>query len=213
MPVQRVGGGYLVEAGLGALGMGTVTFEPGVQAPEGDPLKADLEGRTIETPFYRINWNAEGALTRVYRHRASETGPDFDIYYWSGDDPGGAFAGVEAVTVDGSPVLLPAPFGDVAALEGARAGDSEWQTLWHVLAPTDRLLSVQAHLVAADGTRQVADSLGYTADQWQAGDRFIQRHAFGEDAPPGELESGLYDYTSGEPLAGSLRLRTPGREG
>ncbi len=66
LPVQRVESGVLVAAELGALGMGTVTFEPGDEAPAGDPFKADLEARELETPFYRIRWNAEGALTRVY---------------------------------------------------------------------------------------------------------------------------------------------------
>ena len=54
--------------------------------------------------------------------------------------------------------------------------------------------AVQAHLPAADGTRQVADGLGYSADQWQPGDWFAQRHAF--TAPGDTLETGLYNYVT-----------------
>ena len=48
-------------------------------------------------------------------------------------------------------------------------------TLWQVEQATAAPLSVQGHLIAADGTRLVADGLGYSADQWQPGDWFAQR--------------------------------------
>ena len=63
---QRVEGGVLVEAELGALRMGTVHFEAGASAQAEDLFQVDLEARELETPFYRIQWNEEGALTRVY---------------------------------------------------------------------------------------------------------------------------------------------------
>jgi hypothetical protein len=50
-----------------------------------------------------------------------------------------------------------------------------------------------------DGTPSVADGLGFQGIQWQDGDIFIQYHDFG--VIPGDyLETGLYDYTTGERL-------------
>ncbi|HOU41074.1 MAG TPA: hypothetical protein PK829_07380, partial [Promineifilum sp.] len=66
---------------------------------------------------------------------------------------------------------------------------------------------LQAHLLAADGTQQVADGLGYAADQWQPGDWFAQRHVF---AAPGEaLETGLYNYITLERAGPVARLGQP----
>ena len=67
-------------------------------------------------------------------------------------------------------------------------------TLWQVEQATAAPLSVQGHLIAADGTRLVADGLGYSADQWQPGDWFAQRHVFA--VPGNTLETGLYNYAT-----------------
>ena len=84
--------------------------------------------------------------------------------------------------------------GGAAHLRGYGARGAEWLTLWQVAQATAAPLSVQAHLIDADGTRQVADGLGYLADQWRPGDWFAQRHLF---AAPGEtLETGLYNYVT-----------------
>ena len=81
-----------------------------------------------------------------------------------------------------------------AVLRGYGARGAEWLTLWRVGQATAAPLSVQAHLLAADGTRQVADGLGYSADQWRPGDWFAQRYAFA--APGVALETGLYNYAT-----------------
>ena len=44
----------------------------------------------------------------------------------------------------------------------------------------------------------VADGLGFTSNQWQRGDIFFQRFAFEQTGD--YLETGLYDYLSGEKL-------------
>jgi hypothetical protein len=81
---------------------------------------------------------------------------------------------------------------------------SEWATLWRVAAATAEPLSIQAHLFVDDAPPQVADGLGFSADQWQLGDWFIQRHVF--DAPGEELETGLYNYLTLEPAGERVRL-------
>jgi hypothetical protein len=68
-------------------------------------------------------------------------------------------------------------------------------------------LSVQAHLSAGDGPPQVADGLGFSSDQWRPGDWFIQRHVFA--APGDTLATGLYDYTTLEPVTGPVALPAP----
>lgn len=148
---------------------------------------------------------ARGALTQVYDHRATEISPDYAVYYWAGGDPAQAFGGRAATGTD-DPAALPVSFGGTAALEGYAGSGPEWLTLWSVRTATTRPLSVQAHLIAPDGSRRVDDGLGYTANQWQPGDRFVQRHRFGPDAPPGDLETGLYDFTTGQPLGPPVRL-------
>jgi hypothetical protein len=158
------------------------------------------EGGWWITPYL-----AGGALTQVYDHRATEMSPDYAVYYWAGGDPAQALGG-SATTAGGAPAALPVAFGGTASLEAYAGSGPEWLTLWSVREATNRPLSVQAHLIAPDGSRRVDDGLGYTANQWQPGDRFVQRHGFGPDAPPGELETGLYDFTTGEPLAPPVRL-------
>jgi hypothetical protein len=100
---------------------------------------------------------------------------------------------------------LSARFGQTAELLGYRLGPStvrpgqsvELLTFWRVISPPSAMLSVMAHLSSMDGRAiAVGDGLGFTADQWQTGDVFAQRHLFQipVDAPPGELtvQTGLY---------------------
>lgn len=61
----------------------------------------------------------------------------------------------------------------------------------------------------------MADGLGFSSEQWQQGDFFWQEHAF--DQVGSYLETGLYNYLSGERLtfetetgAGTL-VRLPSR--
>jgi hypothetical protein len=93
-------------------------------------------------------------------------------------------------------------------------------TFWRVTGQPPAMLSVMAHLVTDDGRAiAIADGLGFTADQWQAGDVFIQRHLFQipSSTPPGLLwaQTGLYTLddlqrlpvtVNGVPAGDSLRL-------
>lgn len=138
-------------------------------------------------------WLGATRPIEVYRHRANDYGPDYAIAYW----PGGEVAGELLRRHNG-------PEGGPASLRAFGAQSGEWITLWQVAQATDAPLSLQAHLLAADGTRQVADGLGYSADQWQPGDWFVQRHRFG--TPGQTLETGLYNYVTLEPAGPAARL-------
>ena len=91
-----------------------------------------------------------------------------------------------------------------ATLRAHGARRAEWVTVWQVEQATAAPLSVQAHLLAADGTRQVADGLGFATAQWRPGDLFMQRHRF--TTPGDTLETGLYDYVTLERAGPTIRL-------
>jgi len=159
------------------------------------------------------NWLETGPEL-VYRHRANAYGPDYVIAHWPGDvgnaclpspQPSPIGRGGTALSPTGeegcSAALVPhaaaasdAPATLIAYGERVLEAGGEWATVWQVNEATAAPLSVQAHLIAADGARQVADGLGFAAEQWRPGDRFLQRHLF--PAPGDTLETGLYDYTT-----------------
>jgi hypothetical protein len=141
------------------------------------------------------DWLGQALPQEVYRHGANEYGPDYIIAYWPGE--------IGMASVRENLQAYPGE-GDPATLLGFGARGSEWITFWQVAEATSEPLSVKAHLTAADGAVQVADGLGYPSDQWQPGDWFIQRHIF--DAPGEELETGLYNYVTLEPVSERVRL-------
>ncbi|OQA13361.1 MAG: hypothetical protein BWY63_03498 [Chloroflexi bacterium ADurb.Bin360] len=52
-------------------------------------------------------------------------------------------------------------------------------TYWRVTKRPDRLLSLMAHLVAADGTPlAIGDGMGFPIDQWNKNDIIVQQHLF-----------------------------------
>jgi 4-amino-4-deoxy-L-arabinose transferase-like glycosyltransferase len=156
-------------------------------------------------------------LTLLYSHSATATAPSYEIHYWQGAlDPEVRF-GVSSGRVtltDGSLVALPVAFDDTAQLVGFRVDEQDWWTAWKVLSATKAPLSVAAHLYPGSPSPQVADGLGYSSEQWQPGDLFIQFHNFTADEGAQYLETGLYNYLSGDRLplpadlsgAGPLRL-------
>jgi hypothetical protein len=162
------------------------------------------------------DWAGAGWLNVVYRHRANAYGPEYVIAYWAGQACGEEPSPQPSPTGRGSispASLLPcfpalqAHIGESnspATLRADGARGAEWVTVWRVEEATAAPLSVQGHLIAADGTRQVADSLGFAAEQWQPGDWFIQRHLFG--APGHTLETGLYNYATLERVGPRLSL-------
>ena len=154
-------------------------------------------------------------LTLVYKHDASGDSPSYAIYYWDGQTaPAQAILPEkqQAILADGSPSPLPIAFGETVSLLGYRQDRFDWWTGWEVERKTAVSLTVAGHLYTGEPTPLVADGLGFTSEQWQPGDIFFQRFAY--DQAGDFLETGLYDYLSGErlPIAGEdagrfVRLR------
>ncbi len=143
----------------------------------------------------------------VYRHRASSLGPDYTVRYQPPGSTPNVGRTTTAQTAAGAPITLTHSVGGVAELLGYQVGANEWQTVWQVVAVPDGPLSIQAHLLDANGTvLQVADSLGFSSDQWQPGDVFVQRFAFDGTAEGATLETGLYNYVTLEGVGETIRL-------
>jgi hypothetical protein len=141
-------------------------------------------------------------LTPVYKHDASGDSPSYTIYYWDGQVD--AVLAIlpenqQASLADGTPLALPVVFGETVALLGYRPDGFDWWTGWEVKGETAVPLTVAGHLYVGEPTPLVADGLGFTSDQWQPGDIFFQRFAYEQAGD--YLETGLYDYLSGEKLA------------
>jgi hypothetical protein len=148
-------------------------------------------------------------LQLVYRHRASADLPSFDIYYWPGGDVQGLLEqpNRSAEDVDGSPVRLPFSLSAFLQLDGYRTANGQWITAWTILSPTSQPLSLQAHFYENEAAQPIiADSLGYSSDQWQKGDLFINRFTIADDWEPRSLETGLYNFQTLDPVGQRLRL-------
>ena len=152
----------------------------------------------LDMPLWINGWLKEPVPEIVYRHQANAYGPDYAIVYW----PGSSRSPLYSDDVRRHTATAAGP----ATLWAFGARDREWITVWQASETTTAPLSIQAHLIS-DGEVQVADGLGFPADQWLAGDWFVQRHAF---ATPGHtLETGLYDYLTLESVGPALRLTAP----
>ena len=149
----------------------------------------------------------------VYRHRATADAPSYDIFYWPGGDGRSLSAGFEqeALAEDGRSLTLPYPPSPHAELQGYFVDEATWITAWTALDTPTEPLSIQAHLYGRAQTPPlVADGLGYASEQWQAGDFFLQRHAFAGDASTATyMQSGLYNYQTLEVNGELLRLPEP----
>lgn len=132
----------------------------------------------------------------VYHHRATVFAPSYDVFYWTGR--------VDVETAFRPVGFTPVTVGDAVQLSGYTVESNLWRTVWTVETPPQLPLSVLGHLYAGGETpAAVADGLGYDWAQWQNGDTFVQFHRF--DMAGEALQTGLYDFTTGErlPLVGS----------
>jgi hypothetical protein len=119
-------------------------------------------------------WLSQASL--MFEQKRSFALPPNSIFFTSG----------EPLSLGGA-TSLSAQFGQTAELLAyqiehsmVRPGQAvELLTFWRVIGQPPAMLSVMAHLVSADGqVIAVGDGLGFTADQWQVGDVFVQRHLF-----------------------------------
>ena len=98
-------------------------------------------------------------------------------------------------------------FLGLSAPDTAKPGATvEVVTFWEVLAPPAEALSIMLHLRNGDGLPlAVGDGLGFPAEQWQAGDRFAQRHwiVIPPESIPGDywLHTGAYWLASLNPVS------------
>ena len=148
-------------------------------------------------------------LQLVYRHDAAAGTSSFDVYYWPGStslSPAREWK-LSAQTEAGDSVALPYALNDTADLAGYQVIDDQWLTLWQITAEAEEPLSIQAHLYATEaGPPQVADSLGFSSDQWREGDWLLQRHEFTGQENGLFLQTGMYNFQTVEAVGESLNL-------
>ena len=150
-------------------------------------------------------------LQLVYRHDAAAGIPSADVYYWPGtvgDDLSLSDGWIKnGETEEGVSVALPQAVNETARLAGYQVRGDEWFTLWSVISPAAEPLSIQAHLyTTADGPPHVGDSLGFSSDQWQAGDWLIQRHEFPDQGNAMFLQTGLYNFQTVDVVGETMKL-------
>lgn len=151
-----------------------------------------FSGRAFPDHFHHVFTHAPGLL-----------GPSYDIYYWDAAvNAAEALAGSShgASLADNNSAGLPLLVGGTAELIAYRVEQGTWSTIWQVQAATSAPVTVAGHLYTDAAVPAVADGLGYTSEQWQPGDVFIQHHTFDAALNGRFLETGLYNYLTGERL-------------
>ena len=104
-------------------------------------------------------------------------------------------------------MLLPSALNEIAGLDGYQIDGEAWFTSWIITSQAREPLSLRAHLYTKDGhSPLVGDSLGFSSEQWQDGDRLIQRFAFPGASTAHYLETGLYNYQTVELRGETLQL-------
>ena len=145
----------------------------------------------------------------VYRHGSSAFGPSYDVYYWHGGNGDDLVAQPmkQSTLSRGQTVSLPYALNDTMQLNGYQISGESWVTEWTVNGPAQEPLSLRAHLYTADEAPPlVADALGYSSEQWQSGDRLLQRFDFPEGGTAIFLETGIYNFQNLELLGDVLQL-------
>lgn len=133
---------------------------------------------------------------QVYQHGATAVTPTYAVYYWDGQVPLSEWS-IEAAPrlPDGTAPVI----ADMVQLLGYQVTGATWATVWQAQQPVAvQPVSIAGHL---SGDVAVADGLGYSLEQWQAGDIFWQFHEFEATVDGQFLETGFYNYNTGERLA------------
>lgn len=66
LPAQQTDGGWLVEKAWEPMSAQVLRFVPGQADQADDPFSLDMEKGVLHTPYYRIVWDENGALTSVF---------------------------------------------------------------------------------------------------------------------------------------------------
>jgi hypothetical protein len=140
----------------------------------------------------------------VYQH--DNRVPGYAVYYWRGSDDFAAEIAAqngEVQLADGQTIDAPVPVADIGQFLGYWQDGGRWATVWRANGLTEEPISIAGHLYGASAAPLgVADGLGYSPVQWQAGDIFVQHHLF-EPAMAETavyLETGFYNFATGEPI-------------
>jgi hypothetical protein len=148
-------------------------------------------------------------LQLVFRHDPAAGLPSFDVYYWPGVE-GASFAQgwiQTAETEEGETVSLPQSLNETAQVMGYQVNGDQWLILWAVESTAKEPLTLLAHLyTGAADPPQVADALGFSSDQWLAGDWLVQRHEFPGQEDGLFLQTGMYNYQTVEMLGKTVKL-------
>ncbi len=137
--------------------------------------------------------SAGEALAHVYAHRATSAAPAYDVYYWSGEADPAAWL-TSTLNLTDQPLLT--PVGATALSPG------RWVTGWQIEAVTTETISIFAHLYGTEPTpAAVDDGLGLAVDQWQPGDLLLQFHTFDAVVDAPSLQTGPYNFVTGERAA------------
>jgi hypothetical protein len=187
------------EAILGRSGLRHVWFDCSSSwvLPNGDaPGWYILPQADAWWPEDALSAEDDDLLQHVYRHRAAAGAPSYDVYYWPGGDlEPDPQKSLYHADVNDQDVTLPYTTGDLATLTGYQVNPDAWITFWQIEASPDQPVSLRAHLYSlANPTPLVDDGLGYSGEQWQAGDTLWQQHQFETMEDAAYLETGLYDY-------------------
>ncbi len=148
-------------------------------------------------------------LQLVYRHQSSTYGPSYDVFYWSGNEPSTILAepNLEVKLSGGQSVDLPQSVNELLQLDGYQIDGAYWITEWSIEDVIAEPISLQAHLYSNESEPPlVADSLGFSSEQWQPGDRLLQRFEFPDQGASPYLETGVYNYRTLERLGDLMRL-------
>jgi hypothetical protein len=139
-------------------------------------------------------------LSLVYENIHGSRFQPFRVFYWQGSsdilEQLGRQQG-QATFIDGGMAEMPVEIPGMVSLVGSLINQPIWGTVWQAIAPTEAPLSVMLHLYGRDPSPDVADGLGYQPASWLPGDIFIQFNNYGDESGS-YLESGLYDFTTGE---------------
>ncbi|HID52226.1 MAG TPA: phospholipid carrier-dependent glycosyltransferase [Anaerolineae bacterium] len=133
----------------------------------------------------------------VFRHDPGLLEPSYDIVYYDG---GAALPSGQTGQLAEETVTLPVVVGDTVVLAGYQQDGSDWWTIWQAQKTPEMPLTVAGHLYAEAPPPIVSDGLGFTGEQWEAGDVIWQRHEFDLGADSRYLETGLYNYLTNERL-------------
>lgn len=139
----------------------------------------------------------------VFIHAATNATPAYDVLYWSG----GIDVAAEVISWPGvvslaNGVRLERPFSinNAAQFLGYQDNEETWFTAWQVEQKPAAPLSVIGHLLDVNTAVSVADGLGFSSEQWDAGDVFVQKHVFEGGGTAVSVTTGLYEYLSGNQL-------------